>query len=286
MPELPEVESIRRTLRGLVEGRRVRRVEVARRDVVTGAATPAAMLCGQSIAEIRRHGKHLAIIGDRGGAIDVHLGMSGSLIAEWGQGVGRADHRHVVWTLEGVTLAFRDPRRFGGLWTFPSLDRLLGERWARLGPDALDIDAAGLAGRLGTSRRAIKAGLLDQAAVAGLGNIYADEALHSAAVHPRRPCTSLRAADWERLSQEVRRVLLGSIEAGGSTIRDYRSGDGAEGGFQARHAVYGRAGAPCSTCGRALRSGVVGGRTTVWCGGCQPARGSGRRRGATELSTA
>jgi len=293
MPELPEVEHVRRRLGQAIVSVRIEGVAVRRRGVIDGPKTPAALLAGGVIERIERHGKQLAIVTADGRAVGAHLGMSGQLLAAPGAGAVRGlTHAHVVWRLEGGgRMVFRDPRRFGGLWTRQTFEALREERWASMGPDALTCDARTLQRRLGGRRRAIKAALLDQSLVAGIGNIYADEALFRAAIHPETPTEAITR--WGALSRAMRRTLTRAIEAGGSTLRDgsYVGPAGESGAYQRRHAVYGRGGEACLLCGAALSVGVVAQRTTVWCGGCQrmPCEpdpgGSSSRREERELSS-
>lgn len=288
MPELPEVEHLRRTLAPRVVGAAISEVTVLRRDVVrdrrgrrTGGLDDSVLLRGATIRALHRRGKQLAIEADDGRVLCVHLGMSGQL--RWvppGRRIARGDHVHVAWRLRRGTdaagrLLFRDPRRFGGIWCFAATNDLLRTRWDRLGPDALDIDGATLAGVLAGRRAAVKAILLDQAVAAGIGNIYADEALHRSGIDPRRPAAAIGRAGVERLAASIRSVLREAVQAGGSTLRDYVDGNGEPGGYAAGHRVYGRAGAPCLGCGRRLLSTRVAQRMTVWCPGCQR---SGRAR--------
>ncbi len=289
MPELPEVETVRRTLSEAVVGQMVTHVDCFREDVVRGEA---ATLAGQRIAVVLRHGKQLAIVGDRGAAVCIHLGMSGTLRAiregEPGlpglselpggdpdlrsrtrSGPASGDHVHVVWRLEGGgAVAFRDPRRFGGVWAFDHLDKLRAARWAALGDDALTITPGGLHKGLRGTKRAVKAALLDQAVVAGLGNIYVDELLHAVGMHPCRAGATVGAAEARGLVRAMRPLLSRAIAAGGTTLRDYRDAAGGRGRFEA-HRVYGRGGQPCHTCAAALKSTIVAGRTTTFCGACQ-----------------
>ncbi|MCE9589999.1 MAG: bifunctional DNA-formamidopyrimidine glycosylase/DNA-(apurinic or apyrimidinic site) lyase [Planctomycetes bacterium] len=279
MPELPEVERVRRSLAERVVGRRVERVMLRRADIVEGDRSPAALLAGRVITGIERHGKQMAIVTDTGRCICVHLGMTGSLCYEPAtrgeKGEGKK-HVHVVWTLDaGDRFEFRDPRRFGGVWTFPDRDTLVRDRWSLLGRDALAIEAGELHAALGDSRRPIKAALLDQAVVAGLGNIYVDELLFTCGVHPLTPARRVSAAVVEAMTRAMRALLARSIEAGGTTLRDYVDANGQAGGFQSQHQVYGRRGEGCRVCGIALRSRVLAGRMTVWCPTCQP---GGRKR--------
>ncbi|MGP1273317.1 MAG: bifunctional DNA-formamidopyrimidine glycosylase/DNA-(apurinic or apyrimidinic site) lyase [Phycisphaerales bacterium] len=303
MPELPEVESVRRSLAARVLGCTVTGVVVRRREVVVTPDDPPGgfsrqrsprwgrprrvpkpgLLVGAAIASIERHGKQLAIVGTRdgqdAGVLLVHLGMTGEIMAPGPGGRLRAAaHVHVLWTLrrsDGAPagrLAFRDPRRFGGIWTLPSRESL-AQRWADLGPDGISITGHALRSRLHGSARPIKAALLDQRTVAGVGNIYADEALFLARLHPARRCDMIDPAGYEALAEAIRRVLARAIELGGSTIRDYRDARGLVGQAAREHRVYGRAGLPCSVCSRTLVAGTVAQRTTVWCPRCQPATG-------------
>lgn len=288
MPELPEVEHLRQTLVPLVVGRRVRRVRLVRRDVVIRPGDPAGgfsrsglvpathtvpareLLSGQRITEILRHGKQLAIIADSGRVLCVHLGMTGRLLHLPAR-AHRPDHVHAVWTLDdGSRVLFRDPRRFGGLWIFSGLEELRGARWSALGPDALTITSHALRSALGRTRRGVKAALLDQRVLAGVGNIYADEALFDASLHPARRADGIGSDGCVRLARAIRTVLRRATDAGGSTLRDYADARGAPGAFQRRHRVYGRAGLPCARCGTPLESALLAQRGTTWCPTCQP----------------
>lgn len=275
MPELPEVETVRRTLEPLLVGRRVARVELRRADIVEGDRSGAALLENATIESLCRRGKQLAILtkgrAERPGRVMVvHLGMTGQLVHHATRpDLSSTTHVHALWMIQdGGVLTFRDPRRFGGLWTLA--DRAaLEERWALLGPDGLVASAAELRERAGRSVRSIKAALLDQAVIAGVGNIYADEALHRAGIRPTRVCRRVTGEEWTLLAAEIRCVLLGSIASGGSTLRDYVGGTGQRGRAQALHAVYGRGGEPCLGCSKVLRTAQVAQRTSVWCPGCQ-----------------
>lgn len=280
MPELPEVETVRRTLEPLLVGRRVSRVELRRADIVEGDRSASALLEGSTIEAIRRHGKQMALIGSGAGAgraLIVHLGMTGQLVHHATRpDLSSTNHVHAVWTMEtcaatkrepaGV-LVFRDPRRFGGLWPL-SLDALR-DRWSELGPDALEATGEGLRERGGRSARAVKGVLLDQSVVAGVGNIYADEALFRAGIRPTRGARRVRREEWDALALAIGGVMRAALEAGGSTVRDYVGGTGERGQAQLGHAVYGRMSEPCIGCGATLKGGVVAQRTTVWCARCQ-----------------
>lgn len=279
MPELPEIEHLRRTLLPWLIGARVESVDLRRTDVVRsrGRNLRRQLLEGARVTGLDRHGKNLAIIADDGRVVCVHLGMSGQLcVVGRGDPFLKADHVHCRWTLASRRgdrcLVFRDPRRFGGLWPFESVDDLRTHRWSKLGPDALHVTPAVLARQLGTSRRPIKAALLDQAMIAGVGNIYADEALFLAGIHPRRPASRLDDASRRRLVTSLRRVLRAAIRSGGSTIRSYVDGTGRNGSFVNQHFVYGRARSPCLRCGRPLQGQTIAQRTSVFCPGCQGSR--------------
>ena len=277
MPELPEVERIRSSLARHLPGRKVRRVQIARADVVRGGAEPTLLLAGDRIAAIDRRGKQLALVGESGRCVCVHLGMTGSLV--WGQRdrpAGGTDHVHLIWQFDPTgpsdapcTLRFRDPRRFGGLWTFATQQALYAQRWHALGEDALRVTPMRLHRQLQGTRRALKAALLDQNLVAGLGNIYVDELLFACGLAPGRLAHTLSPEEARKLVRRMRSLLHRAIASGGSTLRDYVDGDGAAGGFQRLHRVYGRGGSPCRRCRRTLATAVVAGRTTVFCGACQ-----------------
>jgi formamidopyrimidine-DNA glycosylase len=276
MPELPEVESVRRSLRGMI-GRHVIAVDIRRYQVITGPHTPADLLVGARIRGLERQGKELLILSD-GRALAVHLGMTGSMrhVATWGPQQDRippAKHVHVRWYLEGAGFVeFHDPRRFGGIWTFPDSASARTARWGRLGPDAERITAPELFRRLQRTRRAIKAALLDQHQIAGLGNIYVDELLFACRIRPTVVAQRLTLAQVRGLVGVMRRLLHRAIHARGSSIRSYVDAAGRPGSYQLQHQVYGHGGQPCPRCRTTLRSIRVGGRTSVFCPRCQPVR--------------
>jgi formamidopyrimidine-DNA glycosylase len=177
-------------------------------------------------------------------------------------------HTHIVWQLDRErALRFVDPRRFGGI-TWLKDRAALSDRWSLLGPDALDA-RPGWSARFASNRRAIKAALLDQRVVAGVGNIYADESLSLVGIAPQRLCCQLTEPEFDALGRSISTIMQSAIASGGSTIRTYRRLSGGAGAFQASLRVYGRAGEPCVGCSRPLTSGLVAGRTTVWCSTCQ-----------------
>ena len=276
MPELPEVESLRRSLEVQLRGAVVRSACIARRDMLhRNADAPATPLPpGCRIRALHRHGKQLVIEGSEG-CLLVHLGMSGSLRIVDGE-TPPADERHVHahWTLtcgDGRVRTFRhrDPRRFGWLESHDDLASVKAACWSQLGPDALDVQAGQLVERLAGTRRAIKSALLDQSVVAGIGNIYVDESLFRARVHPCLRADRLDGTGVKRLAACIRAVLGKAVELGGSTIQDHRTADGGWGSFQRLHRVYGRDGQPCVACGTPLRRTLVQQRATVFCPICQ-----------------
>ena len=291
MPELPEVEHLRRSLDPWVVGGRFGRVSVRRRGVVSFASDElrrdldAALLANATIVDTHRHGKQMAFEALDGRVLVVQLGMTGSVTIERGahpRGMD-AKHRHVIWeftpshtavraTGVDVTkpwrLVFRDPRRFGGLTAYPSF-AALKEAWLALGHDAANPSGSLLKICIENSKRPIKSALLDQAVIAGLGNIYADEALFASQIHPLRSCNSLKNSDFHRLTAHIHRILGHAINAGGSTLRDYRDAFGQPGDAVQSHKVYGRAGQPCLRCGTRLEGVRLGGRATVFCPSCQ-----------------
>ena len=295
MPELPEVESVRRSLLPLVRGRVVVDVVLYRRDVViapgdpvggharqrqrAGACPPRAvssddLLQNARITDILRRGKQMAIIAESGRALVVQLGMTGTLkrMNAGDAPDARDAHTHAVWTMNsGARFRFHDPRRFGGLRVFRSHDELEAH-WALLGPDALTITGEQLHSALAGCKRAIKGALLDQGVLAGVGNIYADESMFRSGINPRFRADRLSGAHAASLAASIREILTRAVSDGGSTLRDYADAEGKPGSYQSRHAVYGRGGLPCQTCGRTLATGLLAQRTTVWCRGCQPAR--------------
>lgn len=287
MPELPEVECVRRSLQAAISGGFVAGATLLRRDICESRDAQGRLvrtraehlLSGSTIDRVERLGKQLALIAANGRVLCVHLGMTGQLLVRRersGESDVPRDHVHARWAIRRnggsgeACVIFRDPRRFGGLWTFESLDQLKRSRWRLLGPDALTIRAEELHEALRDRTCSIKAALLDQGTLAGVGNIYADEALFSAGISPGMCAGRIHAEQVTTLASHIRETLALAIESGGSTLRDYRDASGSRGTFQHRHAVYGRAGEPCLRCGGALRRATIAQRTTVYCPACQP----------------
>src|SRR5437773_4527796 len=273
MPELPEVESVRRQLAPLLEGRRFERVEVSD-PRLTRPADPVAVarsLKGERVAALGRRGKYLIVRFESGRVLLIHLRMTGSLLHARGGMLGDDPYRRAVVRLDdGSDVAYRDVRRFG---TWEVLERGEEEPYlaARLGAEPLGraFTAVRLGARLANRRAPVKAAILDQRTLAGVGNIYADEALWYARVHPLREARSLDEAETAALHRGLRRALERGIERQGSTLRDYRLPDGESGGMQHEFKVYGRDGEPCERCGTPIEKIRVAGRGTWYCASCQ-----------------
>ncbi|HSL72976.1 MAG TPA: bifunctional DNA-formamidopyrimidine glycosylase/DNA-(apurinic or apyrimidinic site) lyase [Ilumatobacteraceae bacterium] len=277
MPELPEVETVRRGLQRHVVGRRIVAVEVGRERVVrrTSREELIARMTDTVVLAAERRGKYLLLPLDTGDTAMIHLRMSGQVLLA-PAGAPRPSHTHVVMHLDdGHEAWFVDPRTFGEVVAFDpsSLPSVLPEL-GRLGVDPIadPFDAVILRRAIGPTRRALKPLLLDQHVVAGIGNIYADEILHRARLRPDRPASTLDRRRITGLHDAIVGVLGDAIEAGGSTLGDAQYVDlmGASGTYQDDHRVYGRGGERCSTCGSGwIRRSVTGGRGTHWCGVCQ-----------------
>ena len=272
MPELPEVETIRRGLAPRLEGRTLRTVEV--RDARWTRPGPPeevqSRLTGRRVERLERRGKYLDWVLDDGAHLLQHLRMTGTLLYD---PPAEPPHTRVRFGLgDGHALIYVDPRRFGTGHLVPD-DRARDAYIAtRLGaePFGPEFTADALRERARGRRGPVKSWLLDQRTVAGVGNIYADEALHRAGIHPLRPAGQLTKAQLARLRDTVIDALSAGIDAGGATIDDYRHVDGARGAFQDEFLVHRRAGLPCPACGTPVRKLVVGGRGTYVCERCQP----------------
>jgi len=274
MPELPEVETVARDLREAVVGRTVRRVEVVTRGDVIRHPLPeafAAGLTGARIDSVDRIGKFLLCPLSTGDELVVHLGMTGHLLV-CAPDAPLAPHTHIRAVLDdGRELRYDDARRFGRV--------LLGSRDAlraagvlpSLGVDPLTegFTAAHLDAMLRRTTRTLKAALLDQRGIAGLGNIYVDEVCHLARVRPTRRCHRLTRAQRRAIYDAIPVILHKAIANRGSSVDDYRDVWNAQGSMQEQLQVYGRGGEPCFRCGAVLRRTVIGGRTTVYCASCQ-----------------
>ncbi len=267
MPELPEVQTVVLTLTPKVVGKRIAAVKHVRRDIVTPIdADLPARLTGRRIKSISRRGKRIIFQLDDGNRFYVHLGMTGQLTVVKPE-VPAPPHTHLEIDLGRERLRFRDPRRFGGIWwlgreTLPD---------AGMGPEPLKLRPAQLFRRLHATTRAVKNALLDQTVVAGLGNIYVDEALFAASIHPLSAANELKPAQVAKLNRAIKTTLNRALRHRGSTLRDYMDADGASGGFQKLHRVYDRTGKPCRKCRTPIERIVLGGRSTHFCPICQAA---------------
>jgi len=279
MPELPEVETVRRGLQPVLEGYRLTKVETRR----AGLRLPfpkdfAKRLTGQRVLRLTRRAKYLLAELDGGETLVIHLGMSGRMSVA-GRGLGQyvhdtaADgkHDHVVFETEAARIVFTDHRRFG-LMTLVATAALAEDKLFKdLGVEPLsdEFDAAFLARALQGKKTPVKSALLDQRVIAGIGNIYACEALYRARLSPKRLAGRLKPPETAALAGAVRTVLREAIRAGGSSLRDYRKANGDLGGFQHRFKVYDREGEPCSGCGGPIKRLVQAGRSSFWCPHCQ-----------------
>jgi formamidopyrimidine-DNA glycosylase len=269
MPELPEVETVVRDLRPLLVGRIIRGVTAGPRKLRHAwKQSWNAKIVGATVAAVTRRGKWIVVeLGDP--RLLLHLGMTGQLTVTPAADA-RADHTHLVFEFDNAhQLRFRDIRRFGSAALFAAqvdLDSFLADR---LGPEPFGLDPAYFRAAVRKSARCLKAILLDQTVVAGVGNIYADEACHRASLHPGRRGSTVSAAEADRLREAIEAVLIRAIAGRGSSIRDYIGGNGERGGFQNEFVVYGRTGEPCSTCETRIEVVRLAGRSSHYCPRCQ-----------------
>jgi formamidopyrimidine-DNA glycosylase len=262
MPELPEVETVARSIAPLV-GRRIVSAEFRSLRILRGGDPDgmAAKLAGRRIAGVKRYGKFLVMPLEGGGYLLIHLGMTGRLLL--GGPVGK--HTHAILTLDEGVLLFDDSRQFGSF----QLSDEFPARVARLGPEPLEISLADFTTALKRHKTRIKALLLNQRFLRGVGNIYADEALFRAGIQPQAIANRLRGERAKKLYEGLRAVLREAIDAGGSSISDYVDAQGRKGFFQFSHRVYQRTGEPCVICGTAIRRLVITQRSSHFCPKCQ-----------------
>lgn len=290
MPELPEVEVTRRRIAEKLVGRSIAEVRTTKPSYffLTPPTQLKKALTGRVVHSLTRHGKYLVAGLDDDSSLLLHLGMTGQLFTATARSVRllrstgtgalspevqsdfEADeHTHLMLRFQdaGEAVLFRDVRKFGKVrWLRPGQT---DPRLEKLGPDALVVEASHLFEESRSRKAAIKTFLLDQGVLAGVGNIYADEALFRSAIRPARAARSLTRAECERLTLAVRAVLLRSIETGGSSISDYIQPDGSDGGYQNERKVYARTDEPCSVCTRPIKRIVIGQRSTHYCAHCQ-----------------
>ena len=274
MPELPEVETIRRDLAPELEGRRITAVRIRHADIILGG-TPGSdfrdRVEGRRILGVGRRAKWLLLRFDEA-ILVTQLRMTGRFAVGRGPAPPLADFRHVAAEFDlddGRTLFYDDMRRLGGFLL------LSGPEWeraeSRFGPEPLDPDfrASDLGHALRHGHAPVKNALMDQSRLAGVGNIYASEALHGARIDPARPVSGLTVDEIRRLHRSLRRILRSSLDNSGTTFRDYRAVNGRSGSFQTLLRVYDRQGQPCRNCGEEILRIVQAGRSTYYCPGCQ-----------------
>ena len=273
MPELPEVETIVRDLRPFLVGRRIGRVRLSHDDVLRGVTRRRLLrgLTGSTIRSVTRRAKHAVLELDSARLV-IQPGMTGSLTVQR-QALDPSEAKYAVLRAElgpGEELVYRDVRRLG---TLLLLNPRMWEKYSReIGPEPLEDEftVERFADILRRSRQAIKKVIMDQRHLAGVGNIYANEALFAAGIDPSKAARLLALEDVTRLRREIRRILSAAIASNGTTFRDYRTGTGEAGNFQLELQVYGREGEPCRICGTRLPgTHTIDGRTTVFCHRCQ-----------------
>jgi formamidopyrimidine-DNA glycosylase len=272
VPELPEVETVRTGIAPVLTGARIEHAEIFDPRLTRPFAPEAvaAELDGERVAAVERRGKYLIVRFESGRVLLIHLRMTGSLGYAPSGLLANDPYRRAVLRLDnGSDVAYRDVRRFG-TWELLEPGELRPYLAQRLGPEPLGaLSAERLGERLSGRRAPLKAALLDQRTLAGIGNIYADEALWDARLHPLRPAGSLEPDEVARLHRAVRRALRRGIARQGATLTDYRTANGDRGAMQDEFRVYGRDGEPCERCGTPIAKTRVGGRGTWYCAHCQ-----------------
>jgi formamidopyrimidine-DNA glycosylase len=267
MPELPEVETIARGLHALVQGRRIVDARLLTPAVLRAGRTET--LPGRTVTHVSRRAKLLRLHLDHGGCLVFHLKMTGRVWVA-GPGLDLPKHTHLICGLDGGDrLVFEDTRRFGYCAVFEAGEMEEWDFFRSLGPEPLETRPEDLSRRIGVRRAGVKALLLNQTILAGVGNIYADESLFAARIHPASLAAAIPESKRLQLFEELRRILLEAIAAGGSTISDYRNAYGKSGIFQDSFQVYGKKGEPCPACGRPLQAEQIAGRTSTHCVRCQ-----------------
>ena len=273
MPELPEVQTVVDTLSPRLVGGTFRRIAHVRGDIVRPCGFNLHdALWGRTVTSITRRGKRIVIGLDDGNALYFHLGMTGQMTIS-SSDAPIEPHTHFIADLKSKDqLRFRDPRRFGGIfWLGHGASHVNSDR---MGPEPLTMTANQLAAKLSGTKRAIKNALMDQRVIAGLGNIYVDESLFAAGIHPLKRADRLKTDEVARLTKSIKAILKRAIRHRGSSLRDYVDADGKRGGFQSLHRVYAREGQPCVTCKSPITRMILGGRSTHWCPSCQRRRRS------------
>ena len=274
MPELPEAETIARYLHERLTNAIVTSTRVCRRDILHGDPRPLSrVITGRRVHGVSRRAKRVVMQLDRDVKLVFRLGMTGGLVVvREGERVQKHTHLRIRFGQIGSELRFRDPRRFGGVWCLVGDRCYPGPGLGPVGPEPLTLKPRSFIELLASRKRPIKSLLLDQGMIAGLGNIYCDESLFVAGIHPLTRCDRLDDPDARRLLRAIKSVLGRAIKAGGSTLSDYRQADGQPGMFQLQHKVYGQTGKPCRRCFAIIERTIVAGRTTHYCPSCQTQR--------------
>lgn len=272
MPELPEVETIRRTLSEHVTDIKIEEITLIWPSAVCGWEDKAFedLVTGRRIKTIDRRGKYLMILLDEDLTLIAHMRMTGRL-NYYPDHQEPEKHTHVVFRLERGELHFSDVRKFGRIQAIPTSLCISGSSLSKLGPEPLEEEFTPevLKERFGKKKLSVKAALLDQHVLAGLGNIYVDESLFQAGISPVRGVDTLTEEEISKLHQAIQKVLQAGIDAQGTSFRDYRDANGEKGSFEQALQVYGRGGKPCQICGQTLERIRIAGRTTVHCLSCQ-----------------
>ena len=280
MPELPEVETIAASLRKKIVGLEIEEIELFLPKFLRGDAGELQRFKGQKIIGVRRRGKMLLLSCEDDLHLLFHLKMTGQF--HWTKkGAPRDAPTHLGVSFKDLDreLRFRDVRKFGFLRCLETPSPFDCEELRPLGPEPLELDDRDFPGLISRRKGRLKSLLLDQSFLAGIGNIYADEILFEAGLHPLTPASRLSKNEIGRLWAAIRRILKKAVAAGGSSIRDYKDADGRDGLFQNDHRVYGRKGLPCPRCGANVRRLVIGGRASFFCPRCQ------RKKGRQKLTT-
>lgn len=273
MPELPEVEAVKRVVEPQIRGRRIQRVTAHNPKVIArpGAEEFCRLVQGQTFSTVDRRGKFLTLHLESGDRLVLHLRMTGNLLPTPG-GHPQEKHTHLVFTLDdGSELRYIDLRRFGRFWLLRAGEEDCFTGIDRLGPEPFDpaFDAAYLAGQLARRKRAVKECLLDQSIVAGIGNIYADESLFAARICPTRPANTLTQEEVARLARQIPAILRAAIQGKETSPEEYLASGGRNYRGSSFFQVYGHGGEPCPACGAPLCRTVIGGRSSVYCPCCQ-----------------
>lgn len=273
MPEMPEVEIIRRYLDKQTAGKKIMDLDIRLPRMIKWPDTEGfrAMVTGRTIKGMNRRGKYLLMELDNGNEVVFHLRMTGRLVFE-PTGKTTDSHARVIFRLQdGASLVYGDTRTLGTIHGIKPEERTMLKGLAEMGPEPLSTGFTAKYLEQAASRRktAIKSFLLNQKYIGGIGNIYADEALFLAGIHPLRPAGSLSAGECQRLWESVNQVIAAGIEDGGTTFRDYQNGEGGKGSHQDHLYVYARKGEPCRNCQTPIERMIVGGRSTHFCPHCQ-----------------